>query len=236
VEAIWPRPLFFNDLIRRLGHSSRRRHHYQLVMEGVPEHTKIWKSICVRKAINENETHNRVHYLLISWQISRSVGNCSREMLSCCRMRSICSATIVSSCNGGSCHKVLPDPCIFSLQIFTVHRYYQELCTVNSNISEKHSFTTNFLTRCIIPWLQIWRNPLEWIWRMFWYGSSTNDTQTSWCDGQIPMTQIFFYVCTPLTTAIHQCVWLPITWSYGQKCPNTPHIMLLQHPISFFCY
>jgi hypothetical protein len=30
----------------------------------------------------------------------------------------ICSATIVSSTNGGSCHKVLPDPHIFLLQTF----------------------------------------------------------------------------------------------------------------------
>ena len=80
-QAFGPGTLSFNDLMRRLGHSSRGRHHYELVMEGIPEHTKTWQSICVRKAINDNETHNHIHFFLMSLQISTSVGDCSREMV-----------------------------------------------------------------------------------------------------------------------------------------------------------
>jgi hypothetical protein len=135
--------------------------HYESVMEGIHGHKKTWKSICVRKATNHNKTHNCVHYLNII--VDKSV-----EVLGIAAMRWLAVAhwgpfvlpllfhhVMVALVTKS--YMIRPS---FHSELFTAHRYYQDLCTVNFNNSEKHSVTANFLTRCIISWLQISRTPL----------------------------------------------------------------------------
>ena len=93
------------------------------MMEGIPEHTKTWQSICVRKAIYDIKKHNCVPYLLISWQISRCVGDCSRVMLGCCPMSQIVLPPLFHHVMVALVTTFYLIHTSFCSKLFTVHRY-----------------------------------------------------------------------------------------------------------------